>query len=187
MLIIEGSDCLGKTTAANKIVELCAIRAKDIMESKRPEYAYPVRYEHMDRPNVAFDFFQDYCEMINRYGVMDRFHLGALVWHKDVMQYNILRRIEGWLAVVGSFTVIFYAADEGWYQQWLETHAEHEELFDIDVLMKANCDYHKMIKHKFRHPVHFDMAFDISDQFPGDKHLETIIDGWFNKLEAIER
>ncbi|GAG05660.1 unnamed protein product, partial [marine sediment metagenome] len=109
MLIIEGSDCLGKTTLAKKIV------------LKMMEKGYPTIYSHMGRPNEQlFDFFLDYKKMINPCAVMDRFHLGGLAYHHGKISPPRLEIINAWIRSVGGLIVVLYAGNGIQYRERLK-------------------------------------------------------------------
>lgn len=184
MLIIEGSDNLGKTTAAKRLVELAAQRAKQVKDGQ--DDVYPVRYQHMSRPNHAFNFFTDYQDMVCKYAVQDRFHLGGLVWHKDVINPHSLRIIEGWLHCLGSIVVVFVCSNEEWYKDRLVS-SQRVEMFDVSVLVQANRAFqHLASGQHFCKPI-IEFVVDVSgpDKFPNDTKLNTILDAWFERLRYV--
>lgn len=176
MFIIEGGDNLGKTTAAKRMVELAKSGLND-------EFKLPIRYQHMSRPNQHFDFFQDYRDMMGRYAVQDRFHLGALAWHTGVMTHDKLRIIEGWLAGLGGAIVIFVASDDDWYREHLNSHPK-DEMFDTDVILAANRRFRNDICYQ-SHP---DLIWDVcTGGFPSDETLEQWLTMWFSRLQHLPR
>lgn len=182
MLILEGSDDLGKTTAAKRLVRLAAERAE---VEERPAWRYPVRYDHMTRPNSGFDFYRDYLDIISMFGVQDRFHIGGIVWH-DAIPYNKLKLIEAWLTAVGSFTVLFVSDDPDWYRQRLDTN-KRRQMFDPDTLEAANNSYLDMAMGSFKFPVYHDHVLFVNHGWPDDNALNIILDSWFDRLEPLER
>lgn len=178
MLIIEGSDFVGKTTFANKLVVMAIEDAK-----------YPVWYCHMSRPNPAFNWFEDYQDYLSKYAVQDRYHLGSLAYHDGVMDLATLRIIEGWLFSLGSFVVLFYCSDYDWYHERLTEHEQTVTNFDVDTLMEANHRFHSM--GSFDTPVRpiVDYYIDIAPKYgyPETCHAEAILDGWYKRLRMIPR
>jgi len=181
MLIIEGSDCLGKTTLAHKLVSLAADMNK-----------YPVFYSHMSRPNKAFDFFEHYKDRMSMFAVQDRFHLGGLVWHEGEISEASLEIIEGWLMSIGSMTIVLYASDEKWYRRRLERD-NRGNLLDIDTMCKANRTYMlfkgepgcPIVRHFFdikpateEQPLYF---WDTCD----DDWGKFLLEEWFKRLDKI--
>lgn len=124
-LIIEGADNLGKTTAAKRLVEL----APQVL-------SVPVRYGHMSRPPKGFDFCNDYRHWTTDLTVQDRFHLGALIWHENVVDLERWRRVEAELVLRGSLVVVMYAEPE-----WYEAHPKGENQFPDEKIIRANKTY----------------------------------------------
>lgn len=172
MLIIEGADNLGKTTACKRLVELAA--------SDGVAHEYPIRYQHMSRPNHHFDFFNDYQDMISRYAVQDRFHIGALAWHDKVLPLARLRIVEGWLAAQGSLVCVLVASDEKWYREHLKSQPK-QEMFSIDRILEGN-------KRFLQNDARQDYTYDVSIHgFLTDKMLWQILREWFSRLENLGR
>jgi len=185
MLILEGPDCIGKTRAAKRI---CQMVDEATDETLPPERQFPVRYDHMGRPSKAFDFFRDYQDLISQYAVMDRFHLGALVWHEGVMNLQRLRIIEGWLYSQASVIVVMCAAGSVHYETLLDKDHK-DQMFDKETLIDANRTYTKMVDDE--HPLHpqFDFAFvsTKTHPYPDDNDLLTWWNEWCNRLKEIGR
>jgi len=132
MLIVEGADCLGKTTAINTMRKMCK------------DWNPPVLYSHMGRPNEdIFDFCDDYNSLMTINTIQDRFHLGGIVWHQRITEEN-LRMIEARLCLVGSVIVIFYCSDHRWYEKRIKQD-KRGNLLDVDVIIEANMQYHLMV------------------------------------------
>lgn len=132
MLVIEGADCLGKTTAAKRLAEMMG-----------------VEYRHMGRPGPKFGFTAaEYLSMYHE-GVQDRFHLGGLIWH-GVSQTGLtgrkLREVDSALYARGVFTVVMRHADSNVYDHMLRRSAKRE-LFDRDTIISANERYHTLVRH----------------------------------------
>lgn len=178
MLIIEGSDCLGKTTLAKKIVK------------KVSEMGYPVVYSWMTRPNEQiFDFFLDYKKMINPCAVQDRFHLGGLAYHSNRIFPRQLQIINGWIRSVGGLIVVLYAGDEEKYEQRIRKD-ERENLLSWPILCKGN-DFFK----KYAFSGDYNFSFDILPfgsydscchaNFVNDEDVEIIVREWINRRELL--
>jgi hypothetical protein len=185
MLIIEGADNLGKTTAAKTLVKMAGQHA-DHFASDDEHIVRPVRYVHMSRPNSAFDFFRDYQDMLSLNAVQDRFHLGALVWHTDVLDLHRLRIIEGWLASLGSYMVIFYCECDDFYRAWLEQHGK-EEMFDVDTIVAANAIYREIVYRQHHLDPRFDQSFAMTEEqmFPDDKTIQGWLESWFQRMQWV--
>jgi hypothetical protein len=164
-------------------VELAAEENKNTV---RGGPRFPIRYDHMSRPNTAFDFFHDYRDMISRYAVQDRFHLGGLVWHDHVITPASLSIINGWLAAQGSMLVVLIARDQVWYESHLvQLAGSKPEMFSVGKMMEGNRKFIKLIDDKV---IQADMAFDVSGGvYLQDSWLKDILKVWFNRLELLER
>jgi thymidylate kinase len=174
MLILEGSDCLGKTTFAKLLLN----------EADRRNM-YPTFYSHMSRPNSVFDFHEDYKDMITTYAIQDRFHLGGIVYHNAISQVG-LEIIEGWLRSVGSVIVVFYAPDFDWYKDWIEKD-NRGNLLRVDTMYNANKRFSELVLSKYgkNHLVPLiDFSIEIGS-WPDRKLAKQIIDFWFERLSVL--
>lgn len=165
MLILEGSDHLGKTTVAKKLVERAA--------KYRPAY-----YAHMGRPPELFDFRYDYLERMAYNVVQDRFHLGALVWHEDVMTKANLNFIESQLEKYSAMVVVLYHGGD--YERHLDQD-ERNQLFDRDHLVWANHQYRLMAEGN--HPLNpkVDAAWDVQNGWVLDRTLSYWVQEWIRR------
>lgn len=174
-LVIEGSDNLGKTTFAKKLI-------KYIWEYGN----YPVMYSWMTRPNEkTFDFFESYKMMINPYTVQDRFHLGAIAYHKGKISAEHLNWIEEWIRDVGGLVVLFYAQDSRWYENYIAKD-ERGNLLANEILCKANSAFARMAYGDHTLRPRFDYAFDISDgNFVKDSAVLEIAERWIDSRQRF--
>lgn len=181
MLLIEGSDCLGKTILAKKIVR------------KISDMSLPVTYGWMTRPNEdVFDFFLDYKKLLNPYAVQDRFHISGLAYHDDKISVECLQIINGWIRGVGGIIVVLYAEDENWYRERLEND-ERGNILPVDKLCAANKFYKRF---STKGSTDLDYAFNILpeicyDEFNGKPNFvsdfdarELIID-WLKRRRSL--
>ncbi len=179
MLIIEGSDCLGKTTFANLLFEV----AKEMIHNQGLHHI--VYQRHMTRPIPSFDFFYDYQDMISKFAIQDRFHLGGIVWHDKISQAE-LEIIEGWLQSVGSMTVIFYTSEMEWYRERLGED-ERGNLLSIDKMFQANVDYKDMVHRIYKRTPKVNCAFNMNGiNYPTRSDAVGIINAWFERLSLLE-
>lgn len=188
MFIIEGSDCLGKTTIANKIVNNDLGLDEHLITT---EINYPFYYSHMTRPvEGVFDFFYDYKDMMSKYAIQDRFHIGGWVYHNRKISLEQLKIIEGWLYSLGSFIMVLYASDEEWYK----THVTNlfmenrKELFKLDELVEFNRRFTKLVKNNNYETPKWDMALDVSNgEFASNDFIKTMLSQWKRRLNLLPR
>jgi len=179
MLVIEGSDCLGKTTLAKAIVR------------KVSEMGIPVVYSWMTRPNEdKFDFFHAYKDMLNPCAVQDRFHLGGLAYHKDKISSWRLQIINAWIRSIGGLIVVLYAADEEWYEQRIRAD-ERENILSWPIMCQGNTFFKK-----YARTGDVDYSFNILpelcyDEFNGkpmfisDADIDELINEWISRRREL--
>ncbi|PHR92023.1 MAG: hypothetical protein COA69_09665 [Robiginitomaculum sp.] len=181
MLILEGADNLGKTTAAWKMMKIA--KAKGVKN---------LGCHHMGRPDKSFNFCSDYGPMMGHSLIQDRFHLGALVWHDGVMNFPRLRAVEDRLATFNPLIIVFTADTELF--DYKATLDPGRELFDLDSIVKANGIYEDITRGHFALEESPDFKVRVDDHyvmrhetdFPDDDQLEQWVDMWMEvKREAF--
>ncbi len=195
MLIIEGADCLGKTTAAQKIVAMHEeARNYDAAicneTGQNPEIPL-IQYKHMGRPDEeTFDFFNDYTSMMDPYSVQDRFHLGGIIWHVNKITAATLKIIEGRLLSKAAFIIVFYCSDYRWYLEKLKDD-KRGNLFDPDTIIEANHEYIKMARGNHKLQPYIDDVWDLKQpygaiEYPSDEVLKGWYDRWIERLVLLD-
>jgi len=179
MLLIEGSDNLGKTILAKKIVK------------KISEMGLPVVYGWMTRPNEdVFDFFLDYRKLLNPYAVQDRFHLSGLAYHQDKISPEHLQIINGWIRGQGGLIVVLYAEDEERYRRRLHND-ERGNLLTISAMCESN-KFYKRFSTKGR--MDSDYAFNIlpnpafdynNTNFVSDSDVTELTIDWLSRRHSL--
>lgn len=177
MLIIEGSDCLGKTTLAKKIVV------------KMMEKGYPTVYSHMTRPNESiFDFFLNYKKILNPCAVQDRFHLGGLAYHHDKITPQKLQIINAWIRAKGGLIVVLYAGDEVAYRKRLEND-KRGNMLTIDKMCAGNNFFKRYALNQDK-----DWRFNIMPSmmnslevpmYVSDFDIDEIVDEWIQRRQLL--
>lgn len=162
MLIIEGPDNVGKTTAAQRI---CA--------------ATGWGYHHMSRPSDSFDHLGGYLEQVSTWRVFDRFHLGAFTYGQTLSNVPQNTHVTRLLAVMrllrfmGNPTVIVYSSSDAWLLEKIEA-SERAEMYHKDQIMVVNEVYRWMAKGHLRGTPFADWAHDVASLgYPSDAQLET--------------
>lgn len=170
MLIIEGTDLVGKTTLAQTL-------------TKRLAYSGYV-YSHFTRLPRGFDYCWDYIARASRRVVQDRFHMSEWAYSQarddpepSPLSCEKYRVIDGYLRSIGAFTVVILAEES-----LIRSRLGREEMYDIDVILKAQnsfkyltttraCDYDLVIKCDERNP------------WPDD---QRILSAYLARQEAID-
>ena len=155
LFIFEGPDGVGKTTASNRFGY---------------ELGWGVR--HMTKPPIDFNYTSDYFDPIfNRAEfVLDRFHLGGIVYGKqtnlhpnrvsdETLKYVQLRLKYEFNARV---VIMYYESDEKYRDRLIELKEERkcEEMFTLEDCVRVNAKYRDNINDwtknhviDFSHPV----------------------------------
>ena len=165
MIIVEGTDLVGKTTVANQLV----LRA-----------AGTLNYKHYSRLPDDWDYYYDYLNDIHCRSVLDRFHMSEIAYayargeKPDVRQnpwwYNAIDRQ---CIAAGGMTVIITADEDLIRSRW-----GREEMYDIETVLRANEAFMKIANFGALGPftpwmtIHFHCTFKVP--FLGDQEIEFI-------------
>lgn len=178
MLIIEGSDCLGKSTLAKKIVRKVSAMGVSVV------------YSWMTRPNEElFDFFHAYKDMMNPCAVQDRFHFGGMAYHVNKIPPMNLQIINSWIHSIGGMIVVLYAHDREWYRRLLEND-DRGSILPIDAMCKGN-DWFNVWKDKAGADYTFNIlpsVWDPSNKTPNyvkDHDVDELISEWIKRRNAV--
>lgn len=124
MIIVEGTDLVGKTTLCERLVQ-CS--------------SYPLKYKHLSRLPDTFHRYYDYLPMIRPVNVYDRFHMSEIAYvaarrekqgSTNPMWYSALdRSIIKAAGMIVIITVDEYLIRERWGR---------DEMYKQDVVLRAN-------------------------------------------------
>jgi len=106
MLIVEGTDLLGKTT-------LCEELRKRINARSEARYTY----EHFSKLPKNWLYYWDYIPHMRRRIVMDRFHMSEIAYRwargeDQVLSSETYRILDGRLRTLGAYTVVVVGTGE---------------------------------------------------------------------------
>jgi len=164
MIIIEGMDGCGKTTAAKRIAEITGLE-----------------YRHMGPPPKDFDHVNSYVDLIGPC-VQDRFHAGEHVYGRlgmskvgtAVQQGIVISELEK----RGAFVVCMYAGDIRWLQERLK---DSDQLYDSEQQVLAANGWEDLARTSLLGERMFDVVWDSSLGFPIDANLQDWIERALNK------
>lgn len=132
MLIIEGPDCVGKTTLALKLV------------AQLNELGFPHVYQHMTRLPECWrvDPTTNYERLMNAFVVMDRFHMSEPIYatacgRKPMLDPATYSKIDKRLRAVGAYTFVITSTS----QAIAERYEAKREMFDLAVVQNVNLRY----------------------------------------------
>jgi len=184
MLIIEGSDLVGKTTL---IKALC---------DEATNQCYPMIPQHFGLLPNTWDFFTDYLPYIAPRTVMDRFIMSEVVYgeilrHHSRISPNYYYMLEHYLNSHDAVTVIV-AAEPTFFETHVNRQYEHRiEVFKQDQICRVNQAFLEIIntnklgdfeiQYDFAHVVNSDRDFPSSNKELVEEIIETYL-----KLKGIE-
>lgn len=185
MLIIEGTDLVGKTTFARKLVTYLN------------ELNQVVIYTHFGRLPDGWDYYWDYLEHMNRRVVMDRFIMSEVCYgvttrghtHIDPQAYRLL---DARLRFHNAVTVIITGSTEFLERQYSK-HADRE-MFELSDVLSVNALFREIAS---RHQLRFgqdewkmdvDHWINVSDEdhFACDANVERVATTWMERFHHLE-
>jgi thymidylate kinase len=128
MIIIEGTDLLGKTTFAKKLVAAAPLVDKGYI------------YKHFSRLPDGFNRYWGYLEHAASRSVQDRFHMSEIAYcyarGEDSSRLSpwAYKMVDGYLRCMCAYTVVFTAEDD----LIRERYGEREEMYDLGIILRAN-------------------------------------------------
>lgn len=185
MLIVEGSDCVGKSTLVNALCTELEYRN------------FPAIPQHFGLLPKNWNYVIDYLPYINEHTVMDRFILSEVVYgtvlrngpHITPWQYKFL---DGQLRLNGSVTVALFMNTHS-YSTWLEKeYARRKQAFNINDLVKVNeaffdvADLYKSVMFK-EYEVDIDFAFNCSINWPDKNFVDSVVSEYLRRQDACKQ
>ena len=170
MLILEGTDGVGKTTLCKKLLD---------------KFAGSYTYRHLSKLPLSWMFPGSYYPHISRYVVQDRFHMSELAYRyardePQVLTIEAYRYIDGWVRSVGGLTVVF-TADEG----WLTSRPKREEMHTAVQHMRADLAFRDIASQMFAgYQCDVDLHFHLTD-YPSDWMIKIIEEHYYARQEAL--
>lgn len=138
MLIIEGTDLVGKTTLCKKLVAALANRG----------YVY----RHLSRLPESFDHFRDYVPLMARKTVCDRFHMSEVAYatargERPRVSQEVYRLLDAKVRLLGGFTVVITALPKLLEER--RQRVERNEMYGIDAICHANTVFNQCVMQTF--------------------------------------
>lgn len=172
MLIVEGTDLVGKTTFAQKLVK--ALHSDGYV------------YRHMTRLPIGFVHPIDYFPLAMRRAVYDRFHMSEIAYaaargdDTDLCPERY-RLVDAYLRGLGAYTVVIVADDELIKERW-----GRDEMYDQSTVHRANAAFKEVTKTEammdnaelFKYDVDCDMVIYCSKHmpYPTDDHVNDVLE-----------
>lgn len=166
MLVVEGTDLLGKTTLCNKLVK----RLND-------EYRALFTYQHLGRLPAHWHSVWSYVDKMTRYCVQDRFHDSELAYaqargDRPIIDNDAYRLVEAHLALRAGLKVAIVCDDESLLRR---RHRElGDDMYGIDVIERANAWFLNN-QRRFEHVIHVNEDSEWAQKEDEDRILELYI------------
>lgn len=171
MLIVEGADCLGKTTLCKELVKRLGSTMPGIV------------YRHLSRLPFRWAYPGNYKRLIDRCVVQDRFHMSEIVYRAarepqngQLLGHEDYRLVDGWLRAAGAVTVIVTAKYDVLCSKF-KAYKHADEMYDEAVVQTANRAYLNVSNgvggfQGYRPDFDFMIRLDRSDDWPSERKAE---------------
>jgi len=159
MLIVEGSDCVGKTTFCHKLI-------------KALEDHGPWIYQHLDPPPPLWHFPKSYFPIMSQHIIQDRFHMSEIVYSEaremePRLSWNDYRTIDAIHRCLGGVTVVLTAN-----AQVIEHNYSSNELYSLETALKVD----RLFRHHIDNPqVDCDFHWNSHGFYPDQEFLERVL------------
>jgi thymidylate kinase len=181
MLIVEGSDLVGKTTLCEELLRR--------LDAKK----FPHIMSHFGRLPDGWDYYWSYLPRISRYIVQDRFHMSEIVYRNarqepSLLMPEVYRLLDAAVRKVGALTVVVTASEDVLLGQ-IETR---EEEHSPEQIMRANANFLQIVSepHWFGYTPDWDIHYhvDATSGFPsGDESLiDKILDAYCRRSRLLD-
>ena len=172
MIILEGADCLGKTTAAEALCKRMA------SEFGGGDSAY---YRHMTKPPDTIDHVAHYFNGVGCH-VQDRYHLGSVTYGRIIGGGSFttprrMRVVQQYLRWMGCVTVIFVASRQFLADQ-LKRAGSRKEMYSRANILDVNEAYWGLANSSNNGVQWCDYLIDVTHGWASQQRLDEIFDAW---------
>lgn len=138
MLIIEGSDCVGKTTLCNELLKRLNAAGCAMIP------------QHFGLLPKDWGYYADYLPYMATHTVMDRFIMSEVVYGHTLrggspLTPEIYRLLDAHLRMLGAVTVVVVANDYWYRLQLKEKYGERRQVFDVDQVTRVNKGFMDLV------------------------------------------
>lgn len=172
MLIIEGTDGVGKTTLAKELLK-----------------ALPTHiYAHFTRLPQEFDYFWGYVERMSQHVVQDRFHISEVAYsyaRGDQPHFDIetARLLDGKLRLLGAYTVVITADEDLISQRW-----DPSQMYNLKATLEANKVFTSAVVNHldlWQFDVDFTTHLTKDHPYVTRHELDQILEGYLRRQRAL--
>lgn len=170
MLVIEGTDCTGKTTLA-----------KQLWSHPRLQ-ELGMEIQHLSRLPTGHDRTWHYVDRMNPNGIFDRFYLSELAYAAArgdspvLFTPEKLRWVHAHAQVRGVFTILLTASPEAIRDRWREG-----EMYPLELSQSAGRYFTTMKSYADKH---FHMPY--ADVFVSAVEIEGIVESYLERRRFID-
>lgn len=177
MIILEGTDSVGKTMMAQTLCEIVAGRTGCGAQQL---------YGHMSRPPDDFDHVSEYMRGV-RLGVQDRYHLGSIVYGRILgggtfPQPRKMRVVQAYLRWMGCHVVIVTCSRDSLRERLMKDVSRREEMYRVDQILDAGDAYAGLARSTNMGEPYCDELIDVTRSWPTRDQLSGIVDRWHQKF-----
>lgn len=176
MLIIEGSDLVGKTTLQSVLVNRLAEHG-------------PWIPAHLSLPPKMWQSPSSYFQHMSRYVVQDRFHMSEIAYafaarggktRLTPYRYSL---VDAKLRQLGGYTVVIIADKAFLREQW--KGCNREEMYGLDVILRANEEFEQIC---VTHEVDVDIVIRCDNGFPAKQTgvIDYIVQKYLQRQEELD-
>ena len=164
MLIIEGSDLVGKTTLIKAICD------------EASERGFPMIPQHFGLLPNNWDFYGDYFPYVTQRTVMDRFILSEVVYGETLrdgsrIHEGYFKALQAYIETYKSMTVII-AAEPEFFKEHVHRQMQYRaEVFREDQICKVNDAFLSVMVN--RHLNEFEIDYDIAREIHNDRDFPS--------------
>lgn len=179
MLIIEGTDMVGKSTLAKSILQHEWFQSNGYV------------YRHFGKLPHGFDYCEDYMHHAVMKSVQDRFHLSEIVYALAARQGKTdlcpekYRLVDGFLRMMGSFTVVIVAHDNLLQRRYKES----DHPFTFEQICDANQLFHSIDNygHGYKPDVDMTIQLSLNNQWVSEEQIHDIVERYTERIIPILR
>ena len=179
MLIVEGTDLVGKTTLCKTLVERLNAQGHGHI------------YAHFSRLPKNHDFLYGYLERASPRIVQDRFHMSEPVYayvrnEQTPLKPERYRLIDGYLRQLSAYTVVITCTADELFHYRYERHAERE-MYRVDQVIKANDGFQQMISEQTDYRPDWDhlITVNVENPYPTESDIQTILREYNERLASV--
>jgi len=178
MIVVEGTDLLGKTTLCHELV-------KRLNAAEMPHI-----YQHFSKLPECFDWAAHYFPFMTRMVVMDRFYMSRQAYGRTFENQYVLtdeeyRILDAALRLVGGFTIVCVADDDEFIRlQYADLPTSRQEVYPLDGIVKVNGEFKRIVD---SNPWDYDFDYVIpvgKAGWPSD-HTKDIVERYLERQVAI--